>query len=161
MNEIRLQPIGVIHSPHTVPEKTPIQPSFATGIRGSAEIDPAYATGLTDVEGFSHLWLLYILDRVREVRLSVTPYLEDVAHGVFATRAPHRPNPIGLSLVRLVGRSGCTLELEDVDVLDGTPLLDIKPYVGRFDVRPNARSGWLEHVEDAAAQRRGRRQYDG
>jgi tRNA-Thr(GGU) m(6)t(6)A37 methyltransferase TsaA len=161
MHEITLYPIGVIHSPHTVAEQTPIQPPFATGITGTAEIEPAYEQGLADLDGFSHIWLIYWLDRARTPRLTVKPYLEDVPHGVFATRAPCRPNPIGLSLVRLVRRAGCTLHLEDVDILDGTPLLDIKPYVGRFDTRAGASSGWLDQIDEATARQRGRRDYRG
>jgi tRNA-Thr(GGU) m(6)t(6)A37 methyltransferase TsaA len=161
MESVAFRPVGVIHTPHTVAEKTPIQPSFAAGTRGTAEILPEYAEGLTDLEGFSHIWLVYAFDRAGEPRLMVKPFLEDVAHGVFATRAPCRPNPLGLSLVRLVRREGCTLHLEDVDILDGTPLLDIKPYVTRFDVREGARCGWQEHVDDATAQCRGRRGFEG
>ncbi len=158
---ITFRPIGVIRSPHTTPEHTPIQPTFAKGIAGTAELDPAYAEGLTDIEGFSHLWLIYLFDRASEPRLTVKPFLEDTPHGVFATRAPCRPNPVGLSLVRLVGREGAVLHLEDVDILDGTPLLDIKPHVVRFDVREGVRSGWVDRVEDAAAEQRGRRGWPG
>jgi tRNA-Thr(GGU) m(6)t(6)A37 methyltransferase TsaA len=159
MSEVTLHPIGVIHSPHTAPAKTPIQPSFATGIPGTVEIDPAYAEGLTDLEGFSHIWLVYFFDRASDVRLTVKPFLEDLPHGVFATRAPCRPNPIGVSLVRLLRREDRTLHIEDVDILDNTPLLDIKPYVNRFDRRDNARCGWLDHVDEQVAQQRGRRGY--
>ncbi|MGD8451370.1 MAG: tRNA (N6-threonylcarbamoyladenosine(37)-N6)-methyltransferase TrmO [Phycisphaerae bacterium] len=159
MSDINLQPIGVIHTPHTAAERTPIQPTFAAGIPGTAEIEPAYEAGLADVDGFSHIWLIYWFDRVGPARLTVTPFLEDVPHGVFATRAPCRPNALGLSVVRLVRREGCTLHLEDVDILDGTPLLDIKPYVGRFDTRTNVRCGWLDHVDEPTAHRRGRRGY--
>ena len=161
MNETSLRPIGVIHSPHTTEDKTPIQPSFATGIPGTAEVDPAYEEGLADVDGFSHIWLIYLFDRAGEARLKVKPFLEDVPRGVFATRAPCRPNPIGLSLVRLVRREGCTLHIEDVDILDGTPLLDIKPYVGRFDLREGARCGWLDQIDEATAKHRGGRGYGG
>lgn len=160
MSEIAFRPIGIVHSPHTSADKTPIQPSFATGIAGTAEIDPAYEAGLADLEGFSHIWLIYLFDRAGAARLTVKPFLEDVPHGVFATRAPCRPNPIGLSLVRLVGRTGRTLHLEDVDILDGTPLLDIKPYVGRFDRREDVRCGWLDRIDDATAAERGRRGFD-
>lgn len=155
---LTLQPIGVIRSPHTVADQTPIQPVFAQGIPGRVEILPQYAAGLADLEGFSHIWLLYWFHRAGPARLTVRPYLQDAEHGVFATRAPTRPNPIGLSLVRLVRREGCILDLEDVDVLDGTPLLDIKPYVPRFDHRADVRIGWLGAVDEHAAQRRGRRQ---
>ena len=154
-----VRPIGVIRTPHTRPEETPIQPVFAEGIAGRAEILPEYAEGLADLEGFSHIWLLYWFDRARPMRLTVRPFLEDAEHGVFATRAPTRPNPLGLSLVRLVRREGCVLHLEDVDVLDGTPLLDIKPHAPRFDRRAEVRTGWLEAVDERTAQRRGRRQF--
>ncbi len=159
MREITFRSIGVIHSPHTIAEKTPIQPSFAAGIPGTVEVDPAYAEGLADLDGFSHVWLVYLFDRTGAPRLTVKPFLEDVPHGVFATRAPCRPNPIGLSLVRLTGRDGGTLHVEDVDILDGTPLLDIKPYVGPFDRRDDVRCGWLDQINEQDAQQRGRRGY--
>jgi tRNA-Thr(GGU) m(6)t(6)A37 methyltransferase TsaA len=125
---------------------------------GRAEIHPEFADALRDLEGFSHVWLLYWLHQAGPARLIVQPFLEDIAHGLFATRAPTRPNPLGLSLVRLLRRDGCVLHLEDVDILDGTPLLDIKPYVPRFDCRADVRTGWLESVDEQTAQARGRRQ---
>lgn len=155
------RPIGIIRSPHTDREAAPIQPVYARDVEGRAEIDEAYADGLADLEGFSHLILLYHFHRVRGVRLRVTPFLEDVAHGVFATRAPCRPNPIGLSVVRLVRREGRVLHLADVDVLDGTPLLDVKPYVARFDRRDGVRSGWQDRVDERTAGQRGRRETGG
>jgi tRNA-Thr(GGU) m(6)t(6)A37 methyltransferase TsaA len=116
---------------------------------------------LADIEGFSHLYLIYHLDRAASPQLRVTPYLQDVEHGIFSTRAPCRPNPIGLSLVRLVRREGCVLHLAGVDVLDGTPLLDLKPFAPRYDTVDNPRGGWTEQVEDETACRRGRRGYRG
>ena len=157
MTTMTVTPIGVIHSPHTRPERTPIQPVFATGCRGWADIDPQYAEGLADLEGFSHLWLIYWFDRAKPAQLTVTPFMDTTPRGLFATRAPARPNPLGLSVVRLVGRDGCRLELDDVDMLDGTPLLDIKPYCPRFDLRADARAGWQEPIDDATAHRRGAR----
>jgi tRNA-Thr(GGU) m(6)t(6)A37 methyltransferase TsaA len=157
---ITFRPIGVIHSPHTEQQQTPIQPVYAQGIVGSAEIFPEYAEGLRDLEGFSHIYLIYHFHRAKPARLIVKPFLEDVDHGVFATRAPCRPNPIGISLVRLTGIEGRILRLEDVDVLDGTPLLDIKPYAPRFDHRENVRIGWQEGVDEQTARIRGRRQYE-
>jgi tRNA-Thr(GGU) m(6)t(6)A37 methyltransferase TsaA len=154
-------PIGRIRSPHTRSEETPIQPVFAEGVQGRAEILPEYADGLQDLDGFSHIWLLYWFHQAGSPRLIVQPFLQDVEHGVFATRAPTRPNPLGLSLVRLVRREGRVLHLEDVDVLDGTPLLDLKPYVPQFDYRTGVRTGWLEAVDEQTAQRRGRRQFPG
>ncbi len=154
---ISLHPIGVIRTSHYEPDRTPIQPVFASGAKGTVELLPEYEEGLADLEGFSHLWLVYAFDRAAVPKLTVKPYLEDRPHGVFATRAPCRPNPLGLSLVRLVRRAGRVLHIEDLDVLDNTPLLDIKPYVRRFDVRDNTRCGWVDQVDEATAQARGRR----
>lgn len=155
--QISYRPIGVIRSGHTVPEATPIQPPFATGCPGRAEVLPELEEGLRDLEGFSHLILLYHFHRAGRFSLLVRPFLQDIEHGVFATRAPCRPNAIGLSIVRLVRRAGNVLYLDDVDVLDGTPLLDIKPYVGRFDRIDPERCGWQDQVDDTTARRRGRR----
>jgi tRNA-Thr(GGU) m(6)t(6)A37 methyltransferase TsaA len=141
---IHLKPIGVIHSPFTDPKSMPIQPVSKNAAAGSVEVFPEFAAGLKDVEGFSHLWLLYHFHRSRTCALSVTPYLDTVPRGLFATRAPNRPNPIGLSLVRLAHVDGCRLHVENLDVLDGTPLLDIKPHVPEFDCAPGARIGWLK-----------------
>jgi tRNA-Thr(GGU) m(6)t(6)A37 methyltransferase TsaA len=143
--EFRARPIGVIRSPWTAARGTPIQPVFAEGVRGQVVIDPVYAAALTDIEGFDRLWLIYWFDRATPYRPLVTPYLDDRPHGVFATRSPSRPVPIGLSVVRLVERRGCTLEVADVDVLDRTPLLDVKPYVPRFDAWAG-RAGWVDHA---------------
>jgi len=161
LRPITFRPIGVIRTPHTKAEETPIQPVYAQGIAGRAEVLPEYADGLDDLEGFSHVYLIYAFHGARGVRLRVKPFLEDQAHGVFATRAPCRPNPIGFSLVRLVRREGTVLHLEDVDMLDGTPLLDIKPYVARFDSRANVRCGWQDHIDEKVARVRGRRGYRG
>jgi tRNA-Thr(GGU) m(6)t(6)A37 methyltransferase TsaA len=158
---ITFSPIGVIHSPHVQGKKTPIQPVYAEGIEGTAEIFPEYAEGLRDIEGFSHIYLIYHFHRAQPIRLIVKPYLEDAFHGVFATRTPHRPNPIGFSVVRLVRREANVLHIEDVDVLDGTPLLDIKPYVSRFDHRESVRNGWQEHIDEELARLRGSRRYQG
>jgi tRNA-Thr(GGU) m(6)t(6)A37 methyltransferase TsaA len=158
---ITYRPIGVIRSKHTNPEATPIQSVFAIRCRGQAEIMPEYAEGLRDLEGFSHIYLLYDLHRAWGMKLIVKPYLEDVEHGVFATRAPSRPNRLGLSIVELVSRQGNVLHLDGLDMLDGTPLLDIKPYIGRFDALANTRDGWLSGVDEETALKRGRRKYRG
>jgi tRNA-Thr(GGU) m(6)t(6)A37 methyltransferase TsaA len=121
----------------------PIQPSGARGVQGTLELDPAYEPGLRDLEGFSHLFLIYVFHRASGVQLTVTPFLDAEPHGLFATRAPKRPNPIGLSVVRLIAVEGNRLVLEDVDMLDGTPVLDIKPYVPAFDRPVDVRVGWL------------------
>jgi tRNA-Thr(GGU) m(6)t(6)A37 methyltransferase TsaA len=157
--EITYRPIGVIRSEHSSPEATPIQSAYATGCRGRAEILPEYAEGLRDLEGFSHIYLLYHFHREQTVKLIVKPYLEDVEHGVFATRAPCRPNRLGLSIVTLVSRQGSVLHLDGLDVLDGTPLLDIKPYVGRFNSVLNTRDGWQAGVDEVTARERGKRDY--
>ena len=143
IDTITYRPIGIIHSPFKETVGMPIKAAAATGVAGSIALEPSYVEGLKDIEGFSHLILLYHLHLVREFKLTVHPYLDDVPHGIFATRAPRRPNPIGLSIVRLVGVNGAQLEIQDVDVVDGTPLLDIKPWVPEFDVREGARIGWI------------------
>jgi len=140
---ILLEPIGIIHSPFTDSKETPIQPIRST-TAGWIEIFPQFIAGLQDIEAFSHLYLIYHLHQQQEVRLLVTPFLDDQEHGVFATRHPARPNHIGMSLVRLTGRSENRLEIYGVDVFDGTPLLDIKPFVTDFDLRENVRIGWYE-----------------
>jgi tRNA-Thr(GGU) m(6)t(6)A37 methyltransferase TsaA len=157
LQPVTLHPIGVIHSPHRRAEETPIQPVYAAGVRGRAEILPEYADGLRDLEGFSHIFLIYWFHKALSTQLIVKPFLEDATHGVFATRAPCRPNPIGLSIVRLVGRDGNVLHLADVDVLDETPLLDIKPYIARFDRHDSTRSGWQEDIDEETARRLGGR----
>lgn len=144
MTEIRYKPIGVIHSPFKEPEGTPIQPAGAKGINGTVEIFPEYAEGLKDIEGFSHIILIYHFHLSRGALLKVKPYMDNQTHGVFAMRGPSRPNPIGISAVRLVGIKDNILHIQDVDIVDETPLLDIKPYVPEFDIREAERTGWLE-----------------
>ncbi len=143
MKEIKYVPIGIIHSPFKDIKGMPIQPTGARGIAGTIEIDSKYVNGLKDIEGFSHIILIYHFHLSKGYSLKVIPFMDDRLHGVFSTRAPRRPNPIGLSVVRLVKVNGATLHIEDVDIADGTPLLDIKPYVPEFDVRKVARIGWL------------------
>jgi tRNA (adenine37-N6)-methyltransferase len=152
------EPIGVIRSGHTEPEKTPIQPVYCEGCQGRAEVFPAFAAGLRDLEGFSHIYLIYHMHRADSPRLVVKPFLQDAERGVFATRAPCRPNRIGLSIVKLMRCEGNILYLDNVDVLDGAPLLDIKPYTARFDRIETTRNGWQDQVDEATAQLRGRRQ---
>jgi len=157
LDPVTYRPIGVIRSPYTVAHEMPIQPVYTQGATGRAEVLPEFADGLRDLEGFSHVVLIYHFHRAAGVRLLVKPFLEDVERGVFATRAPCRPNPIGFSVVRLVRRDGTVLHLADVDVLDGTPLLDVKPYVARFDHREDVRSGWQDGIDEKTARTRGRR----
>jgi tRNA-Thr(GGU) m(6)t(6)A37 methyltransferase TsaA len=158
MEPVTLRPIGVIHTAFEHVEGMPIQAAAAGGAPGWIDIEPEFAEGLQDLEGFSHIILLYHLDRAGPARMHVTPFLDDREHGLFATRSPARPNPIGLSTVRLVSIDGSTIEIEDVDMLDGTPLLDIKPYVPALDDRPDARIGWytdrLDRLDKARSDRR-------
>lgn len=148
------QPIGTIYSPFGGIEQVPIQPPAAGGIRGTVEVFPEFAAGLQDLHGFSHIILLYHFHRVTQVKLTVVPFLDDEPHGVFATRAPSRPNPIGLSVVRLLGIEGNVLTIENVDIVDGTPLLDIKPYVPAFDHHQVERTGWLEATRTTLSEQR-------
>ena len=152
--KIEYEPIGVIHSPFQTTEGMPIQPSGAIGVQGTVELFPKFGQGLRDLDGFSHIVLIYHFHRSTGYSLLVTPFLDSVKRGVFATRAPRRPNPIGLSVVRLVRVEENTLHVENIDVLDGTPLLDIKPYVPEFDHYVADRVGWLEHVRDRAQKLR-------
>lgn len=142
--KIQLNVIGIIHSPFTEPAETPIQAIRSTA-EGWIEIFPQFAAGLQDIEEFSHLHLIYRLHRTRKIHLLVTPFLDDRTHGIFATRHPFRPNHLGLSIVELVSRSENRLTIRGVDILDGAPLLDIKPFVPDFDRRDNVRGGWYEH----------------
>jgi tRNA-Thr(GGU) m(6)t(6)A37 methyltransferase TsaA len=144
MNEIEYKPIGVIHSPFKAPKGTPIQPAGAKGSDGTVEIFPEYAEGLRDIEGFSHIILLYHFHLSKGTTSIVKPFMDNETHGVFAMRGPSRPNPIGISVVRLVKVGGNKLHIQDVDIVDGTPLLDIKPYIPEFDIREVERIGWLE-----------------
>jgi tRNA (adenine37-N6)-methyltransferase len=144
LDAVTFTPIGVVRTPFPDHAGMPIQTVAAKGVRGTIELDPAYAGALADLDGFTHLHLITHMHRTGGVSLRVTPYLDTVERGVFATRSPKRPNPIGLSLVRLVGIEGAILHVEELDLLDGTPLLDIKPYVPPFDDREGARYGWFE-----------------
>lgn len=139
---IQLSPIGIIRTPHLTAQGTPIQPRWAEGIEGTAEIDPDLVPGLKDLEGIERIWLIYWFDRAGPAALEVVPYMDTKSHGVFATRAPTRPNPIGISTVKLLGIAGNVLKLSGVDMLDGTPLLDIKPYLPSCDIFEVKGLGW-------------------
>ncbi len=141
--EIKYKPIGIIHSPFKEVDGMPIQPSGALGVSGTVELFMEYSAGLKDIDGFSHIILVYHFHLSKGYALEVKPFLEEETHGIFAVRAPARPNPIGISVVRLVGIEDNILHIEDVDIVDGTPLLDIKPYVQDFDWRQAERTGWL------------------
>lgn len=150
MEEIVLRPVGVIRSSFTDPEGTPIQTSGGRGITGTVEIFSEFVGGLKDLKEFSHIVLIYYFHRSEGYSLELTPFLDDTPRGVFSTRAPRRPNPIGLSIVRLVGVEGSILRIEDLDVLDGTPVLDIKPYVPDLNPEGEIRIGWLQGKIDRA-----------
>ena len=137
--------LGIIHSPFKVPEGTPIQPKSAKGARGKVVVYKEYKDGLKDLSGFSHIILLFYFHLSESgYSLKAKPYMDNNLHGIFATRAPRRPNPIGLSVVRLNRIKGNILYIEDVDIIDGTPLLDIKPYVPDFDIMEVTKTGWLK-----------------
>ena len=152
--KIEFQPIGVIHTPFTVLESMPIQPAGGDGVQGTVDVFEEYRAGLKDLDGFSHIILLYHSHHSRGFRTHVVPFLDSQPRGVFATRAPRRPNPIGLSVVRLNRIEGGVVHIENVDILDGTPLIDIKPYVPEFDAQGDVRTGWLDHVSTPVPQRK-------
>lgn len=143
MRDIIFKPIGIIHSTYTEPKGTPIQPPAATQNSGTIELLPEYVDGLKDLDGFSHIILLYHFHRSKPSGLIVKPFMDKRSHGVFAMRGPSRPNPIGLSVVRLINIKENILTIQDVDIINGTPLLDIKPFVPAFDHRTVNRIGWL------------------
>ena len=142
--KMELKPIGIIRSPFTQAAGTPIQPGAAQQAEGRIEVFPEYEAGLVDLDGFERIWLLYWFDRAAAMRLHVKPFLDDGERGLFATRAPCRPNPIGISCVRLLRIENNNLYVLGIDILDGTPLLDIKPYVPQFDHFAVDKIGWLQ-----------------
>ena len=141
--EFQVSAVGVIHTSHSTKEVTPIQGAFQPDAIGMVELFPEFAKGLLDIALFSHIILIYHFDRAGQVELIRKPFLDDTPHGIFATRHPCRPNGIGISIVRLLGHEENLLKVSGIDVLDGTPLLDIKPYVPRFDSFPDASAGWF------------------
>jgi len=147
MNDINFKPIGIIHSPFKEPLGAPIQPSGARGIEGSVEVFPEFSEGLKDIDGFSHIILIYYFHLAKKPSLIVTPFLDKHLHGVFATRVPIRPNPIGFSVIKLEKVEGNILLVRDIDIVDGTPLLDIKPCVPQFDFQDVTKTGWLEKFD--------------
>lgn len=149
---IEMRPIGLLRTPFERPKGAPIQPSGARGVKGRAIIEAEFEAGLKDLDGFSHLILVYWFHLSQGFELRVTPFLDHEPRGLFATRAPRRPNPIGLSTVRLTRVEGPVLHLEDVDMVDKSPLLDLKPYVPEFDLRGEVRLGWLAGRTDRAGE---------
>ena len=151
---ICFEPIGLIRTPFTAARGMPIQPAGAADIRGTVEIFKEYSEGLKDLDGFSHIILIYHFHKTQAAKLIVTPFLDTLSHGVFSTRAPSRPNPIGLSVVRLLKVEQNILHIEDVDMLNDTPLLDLKPYVPEFDQHTGARTGWLKGAKGRVRNRK-------
>lgn len=139
--EFTMHPIGIIRSPHRTPTGTPIQPAYAERFDGEIVVDKEFEPALADIEGFERIWLIFGFDRAKPFKPRVVPYRDTREHGLFATRSPSRPNPIGMSVVRLLGCEGNILRVRGLDVLDGTPLLDIKPYVPEFDAIPDSKAG--------------------
>ena len=152
MHEI--QPIGIIHSPYYSIEDMPIQPKGASEVEGHIIVDEKYIVGLQDIEGFSHIYLLYSFHEAKRTELLITPFLDKQTRGVFATRSPLRPNHIGISIVQLKRVEGNKIFIEGIDILDGTPLLDIKPYIEKFDTVKKSASGWLQASDKEIKQKR-------
>jgi tRNA (adenine37-N6)-methyltransferase len=148
---LTMRAIGVIRTPYRTPAGTPIQSTYAGAVEGEVVVNEDLEPALADIEGFERIWLVYAFDRVSAFRPRVVPYRDTREHGLFATRSPCRPNPIGMSVVRLLGRERNVLRVRGLDIVDGTPLLDIKPYVPEFDAHTPSRAGWLD---DPGADRR-------
>jgi tRNA-Thr(GGU) m(6)t(6)A37 methyltransferase TsaA len=152
--KITFNPIGIIHSPFQTLEDMPIQPTSQASQPGTVEIYPPYTDGLKDLDGFSHIYLIYHLHCAAPYKLTVTPFLDTQPRGLFSTRAPCRPNALGLSLVQLNRIEGCFLHIDRLDILDQTPLLDIKPYIPEFEPGENIRLGWLEQARGQVRTRK-------
>ena len=150
MNSIQYQPIGTIHSPFDEPQNMPIQPVGALGISGTVVLEPEFQEGLQDLKGFSHIILLYHFHLSKGYTMKVKPFLDENLRGLFATRAPRRPNPIGISVVRLERIEGNVLHVVNLDIVNGTPLLDIKPYVPDFTGSEDVKIGWLSKKKSNA-----------
>ncbi|WP_320017988.1 tRNA (N6-threonylcarbamoyladenosine(37)-N6)-methyltransferase TrmO [Labilibaculum manganireducens] len=148
MTEIKFESIGVVQTSYKTLENMPIQPMGAKGVKASIVLNDEFVDGLKDLEEFSHVILIYHLHKVIDYKLKIIPFMDTEEHGVFATRSPRRPNAIGISTVKLIGVNGNIIHIEDADVLDGTPLLDIKPFFGQFDNREHVKSGWLDRKWD-------------
>lgn len=152
---ITIKPIGIIKTPYKESKGIPIQGKFEKGVKGTIRLFPKYQAGLKDLEGFSHLILIYYFNRSKEEHLTGKPFLEDVEHGIFAIRSPHRPNHIGFSIVKLENVKNSIITFSEVDILDNTPLLDIKPYVKYFDGRNKVKNGWIKkHFKNGKVPKR-------
>jgi len=142
--DIHFKSIGVVHSPYKTVENMPIQSSASKDVEAEIEVFDKYKEGLSDLEGFSHIYVIFFLNMVKEPKLKVVPFLDTVERGIFATRSPARPNPVGLSLVELISVNDNIIKIRGVDMLDGSPVIDIKPYVPDFEKSENVRKGWFE-----------------
>lgn len=160
MNEIIYKPVGTIHTPYESKNDMPIQPSAAKGIKGTVILFPEYEKGLKDLDGFSHIILVYHFHLSNGYQLQVKPFLDENLRGVFATRAPRRPNNIGISAVKLVKVERNTLYIENVDIINGTPLLDIKPLIPDFDASAVVKIGWLEGLKHKMSKQRSDDRFD-
>ena len=149
-----MNPIGIIHSPHKSIEDMPIQPKGASEVAGHIIVDKKYIDGLQDLDGFSHIYLLYSFHKATRTEMQVIPFMDEQPRGVFATRSPLRPNHIGISIVNLIRVEGNIIFVKGIDILDGTPLLDIKPYIEKFDAVQDSVSGWLEASDEEIRTKR-------
>lgn len=146
-----IEPIGTIHTPYSKLEEMPIQPKGAAGTIGTLLLDKAYAQGLADLDGFSHIYMLYHFHKASRTELTVTPFMDTVTRGVFATRSPLRPSHIGMSVTEIISVEGNVVTVKGIDILDGTPLLDIKPYIPQFDSVSDVRTGWMDRSDEEVA----------
>jgi len=153
MEPITIHPIGIIHTPHKNIKNMPIQPIAASGVKGSIELLPEYAPGLKDLEGFSHITLIYRFHKIEGFELEVIPFMDTEKRGIFSCKAPKRPNAIGLSTVKLISVDKNIIHIEQADMLDGTPLIDIKPFYPKYDNRENVTIGWLEKNKNIAIEK--------
>jgi tRNA-Thr(GGU) m(6)t(6)A37 methyltransferase TsaA len=154
-----MQSIGTIHTPFKVLEDMPIQPKGAAETIGTVELEEQYMQGLADLEGFSHIYLLYEFHMARRTELTVIPFMDTQPRGVFATRSPLRPNHIGISIVQLIGVEKNIVTVRGIDILNGSPLLDIKPYIAAFDAVQDSRSGWMQGSDEDVITKRSDRRF--
>ncbi|MBI9070896.1 MAG: tRNA (N6-threonylcarbamoyladenosine(37)-N6)-methyltransferase TrmO [Melioribacteraceae bacterium] len=154
MNNINFRQIGTIYTPFNSLENMPIQPAAADGVKGTVEVFPEFTEGLSDLEGFSHIYLIFHLHLSTDYRLKVKPFLDDELRGVFSTRAPKRPNPIGISVVKLISVKNNILEVENLDIFNGTPLLDIKPAIPDMYNLENCKIGWIEKSKNTIKEKK-------
>ncbi len=156
-----MQPIGTIHTPFETLEDMPIQPKGAREVIGTVELQERYVEGLADLNGFSHIYLLYQFHRAERTALTVTPFMDTKPRGVFATRSPLRPNHIGISIVKVIGVEKNIITVQGIDILNGTPLLDVKPYIAAFDAVQQSRSGWMKGSDEDVANKKSDRRFVG